>query len=62
MFFYSPCSGYLYANLSYLDEHSCLVLLTVDSNKFYDLKTSHDLILSVRRHLLTGDSRPGGWL
>ncbi|VDL91039.1 unnamed protein product [Schistocephalus solidus] len=48
-------NGYLYANLSYLDEHSCLVLLTVDSNQFYALQTSKDQILSRLLSALNGE-------
>ncbi|CDI97474.1 vacuolar fusion protein MON1 A [Echinococcus multilocularis] len=49
------CNGYLYANLSYLDNHSCLVLLTVDSNQFYALQTSRDQILSRLQSSLQGE-------
>ncbi|KAL7061169.1 hypothetical protein AAHC03_09298 [Spirometra sp. Aus1] len=48
-------NGYFYANLSYLDEHSCLVLLTVDSNQFYALQTSKDQILSRLQSALNGE-------
>ncbi|KAL5971000.1 Protein SAND [Taenia solium] len=48
-------NGYLYANLSYLDNHSCLVLLTVDSNQFYALQTSRDQILSRLQSPLHGE-------
>ncbi|VDD77091.1 unnamed protein product [Mesocestoides corti] len=48
-------NGYLYANLSYLDNHSCLVLLTVDGNQFYALQTSRDLILSRLESALQGE-------
>ncbi|KAL5108991.1 Protein SAND [Taenia crassiceps] len=48
-------NGYLYANLSYLDNHSCLVLLTVDSNQFYALQNSRDQILSRLQLSLQGE-------
>ncbi|KAM3176967.1 hypothetical protein ACTXT7_005442 [Hymenolepis weldensis] len=47
-------NGYLYANLSYLDNHSCLVLMTVDSYKFYSLQKSRDQILSRFQSALQG--------
>ncbi|VDN96621.1 unnamed protein product [Rodentolepis nana] len=48
-------NGYLYANLSYLDNHSCLVLMTVDSEKFYSLQNSRDQILSRLQSALQGE-------
>ncbi|VUZ48313.1 unnamed protein product, partial [Hymenolepis diminuta] len=48
-------NGYLYANLSYLDNHSCLVLMTVDSYKFYSLQKSRDQILSRFQSALKGE-------
>ncbi|VDP81817.1 unnamed protein product [Schistosoma mattheei] len=40
-------NGFLYASVTYLNDTTCMVLLTVDSEKFYPLKSITEKVFTV---------------